>query len=397
MAKSSFQGLNLIRKDNQKNVISILKNCGSSSCTQLSSALSLSSVAMYNIMDDLRKKNIVKAMSDSNASIGRKPSLYTLNDLFGLFAAVDFSYAKIRFVFFDINGKRVFSHETEERGLLSVDDVYETIEEIKSALKNNNPHDLRLKCISIATPGRINRSTGYFWKAAKFKDCEHINLHKIFSESFNCPVEVKNDMYAALIGHKGTEPFSSARSALYFHVGNAAGAALVINGEIFEGENGYAGEFGSVTDYSDRTIITQISLGSMVMQYIKSTLESGSRDKLSLLGNIVDFTVENFVDKYLGNDETALNIADRSARIFAVTISNLVVMLDISTVIINGNLALLGDKYLKTLNEYVNNNEFSKKTICYFSPLREDATLLGLAEISVQSGIYAALDQPAEV
>lgn len=396
MAKSSFQGLSLIRKDNQKKVISILKNCGNSSCTQLSAALKLSNVALYNIMEDLRKKNIVKAMSDKSTIVGRKPSLYALNELFGLFAVVDYSSAKIKIDIFDINGNRMLSKETDERYLLSIDDVNESIDILKSMLKNKTLQGLPLKAICVSTPGRIDKNTGYFRIAAKFKDCEHINLYKIFSENFDCAVDVKNDMHVALIGHKSLEPLASARSALYFHIGESAGATLYINGEIYEGENGYAGEFGSVTDFSERALITQISLGSMVMQYIRRTLDSGSREKMSNLGNIVDFSKENFIERYLDNDETALDIADRSAKLLAIAISNLIVMLDLSTVIINGDLRLLGDKYLNALNDYVHANIFSKTTECCFSPLGDKAILLGAAETAVQTGIYAALDQPTD-
>ena len=396
MAKSSFQGLSLIRKDNQKKVISILKNCGNSSCAQLSATLNLSNVALYNIMEDLRKKNVVKAMSDKSTIVGRKPSIYALNELFGLFAVVDYSGTKIKTDVFDINGKSLLSEETEERYILSIDDVYESISTLKTMLKSKSLQGLPLKSICVSTPGRMDKNTGYFRIAAKFKDCTNINLYKIFSENFDCAVEVKNDMHVALIGHKSVEPLASARSALYFHIGESAGATLYINGEIYEGENGYAGEFGSVTDFSERALITQISLGSMVMQYIRRTLDSGSREKMLNLGNIVDFSKENFVERYLNDDETALDIADNSAKIFAIAISNLVVMLDLSTVIINGSLSLLGDKYLNALNGYVHANVFSKTTKCCFSPLGDKAILLGAAETAVQAGIYAALDQPDE-
>ena len=203
-------------------------------------------------------------------------------------------------------------------------------------------------------------------------------------------------MHVALIGHKSIKPFTSVRSALYFHIGESAGATLYINGEIYEGENGYAGEFGSTTDFSEHALIPQISLSSMAMRYVRRTLDSGSREKMLELGNIVDFSGENFVEKYLQGDETALDIADNSAKILAIAISNLVVMLDLSTVIINGNLSLLGDKYLDAVNEYVHANVFSKTTKCCFSPLGDKAILLGATEIAVQTGIYAALEQSDE-
>lgn len=396
MAKSSFKGLSLIRKDNQKKVVSILKKYGNASCAQLSSTLNLSNVALYNIMEDLRQKNIVKAMSDKSTIVGRKPSIYALNESFGLFAVVDYSSAKIRINVFDINGENLISEETDERYILSIDDVYESISILKSMLKNKKLLGLSLKAICVSTPGRINKNTGYFWVAAKFKDCANINLHKIFSENFDCAIDVKNDMHVALIGHKSIEPFASVRSALYFHIGESAGAALYINGEIYEGENGYAGEFGSMTDFSEHALIPQISLSSMAMRYVRRTLDSGSREKMLELGNIVDFSGENFVEKYLQGDETALDIADNSAKILAIAISNLVVMLDLSTVIINGNLSLLGDKYLDAVNEYVHANVFSKTTKCCFSPLGDKAILLGATETAVQTGIYAALEQSDE-
>lgn len=386
MAKSSFQGLSLIRKDNQKKVISILKAGGSCSCAQLNKTLPFSSVALYNVMDDLVKKNIVKSVADNKSNVGRKPSLYALNERFGLFAGVDYSSPRIKIDIFDIYGNSLISEQTDERFYLSIDDVKYSIDRLSSLLESKNLCDLQIKAVCICTPGRIDKETGYFWKAAKFIDCTKINLFNMFREKFDCPIVVKNDMHIALIGHKNIEPLNTTNSALYYHISESAGATLYINGEIFEGENGYAGEFGSVTDYDDTPLITEISLGSMIRRYLNLS-SSPENNKL------IDQSRDEFIQKFLADDENVVKTVDQAAKMLAVSISNIVVMLDITTVIINGNLSLLGDKYLERLNKYLNQNEFSKKTRCYFSPLKEKANYYGLVETAIQTGIYAALDE----
>ena len=378
MAKSNFQDLNRIRRKNQMDIFSLLRK-GEQSCVSLTESLNISKVAIYSVIDDLLGQNIIRIQSDQSSKIGRKPSLYSLNADFGLFAAVDFSEKYIAVDLFDIFGNVVEHQNAKNDNYLDKQDVYAVVDLLRDMERRRCNANYPLRCICIATPGRINRDTGYFWIAARFIDPKEINLEKIFTEAFDCRVIVKNDMNMAAIGINNHPDLIDIPNSLLLHIGSGIGAALFLNGKCYEGEHNAACEFGSTFLFNRESIISKLSYGKLVSDYMQIKGEAISE--------------EGFAELYLQNDETVEKIFDEYIATLSVAINNILVMLDISTVIFSGSICSFGEKFLDRLqNHYLRASHFLVQPHCMFSPLGDNAILAGCIETALTSGIKHILD-----
>lgn len=376
MAKPNFNDLNLIRRKNQMSVFSLLRN-GKQSCNSLIKVLDISKVSVYNVLEDLQSLNMIKAQSDQTAKLGRKPTLYSLNVRFGLFAAIDFSQERISVDLFDIFGK-VIEHKNAENDLcLDKSDIYAVVKLLREMAAVHCTEESPLRCICIATPGRIDKKTGYFWLAARFKKPQEINLEKIFHEAFDCCVIVKNDLNLAAAGINNHSNMSAVPNSLLLHIGNSIGASLYLNGKCYEGENNAACEFGSTLLFDGAPLTSKINLGTLLSEYQEIT------------GTPI--TLERFIESYRQSDPIVEKIFDEYISTLSIAIHNILVMIDISTVIFNGSICRFGDKFLNRLQNHLQSVCFFVQPHCMFSPLGKDAILAGCIETTLTAGINYAL------
>ena len=376
MEKSNFNDLNLIRRKNQLAVLSLLRK-DRQSCVTLKNSLNISSVAIYNILDDLLEKRLIKIESDQSAKIGRKPALYSLNAEFGFFAAVDFSQRFITAHLLDIYGNVVAQKSANNGHLLDKSDVLDLIHILQELKAAHCSEKSPLRCICISTPGRVKKDTGYFWIAARFINPTEINMENMFREYFDCPIIVKNDISLASIGINAHPSTEHIQNALLVHVGEGLGAALFLNGKNYEGENNAAGEFGSTLLLDHKGITSRFSIDYVLKQY--------SPDK--------PISEKEFARIYINGDPRAEELFDEYTSMLSVFINNILVILDISTIILSGNICTFGEKFLNRLqNTYLHSSHFLTQPRCIFSPLGERAILVGCMETAFNASILQILE-----
>ncbi len=383
MKKNTFDGLNRIRRKHQMKVFNLLRT-GDDTAAHLAQKLGLSKVSLYIILEELLQKNIITANAVKKVAVGRKPSLLSLNENYGYFAAVDFASGPIKIIIFNILGKIISEKYTEDKSYISMEDIQNTVDVLQEMLREHCIPRSELKQICICSPGRIDKKTGYFWIAAKFIDYTSINLEKIFSEAFGCNTTVKNDMHLALRGNGDYIAANGFDNVLYLYLGRAVGAGLFLNGKVHDGPTNAAGEFGSTVDFNGEPLPKQISLFGLVSQYVART--DGQKE----------MTEDAFVEKYKQEDALAVDIVNTATKKLAIAISNLISVLDIPVILIAGDLHKLGERFVNTLNEYLNNPFFYTPPRCILLDNGRAAMMHGCIDTAIEEGIHNALNDEIE-
>ena len=103
------------------------------------------------------------------------------------------------------------------------------------------------KAIGISTAGQVNTKEGYIiyanenmpgYTGTRWKD--------ILKTKYNVPVFVENDVNAAALGEGYVGIAKGKNDYLCLTYGTGVGGAIVINGEVYHGTSGSAGEFGAL-------------------------------------------------------------------------------------------------------------------------------------------------------
>lgn len=100
-----------------------------------------------------------------------------------------------------------------------------------------------VSAVGIGCPGSVNRSTGMVALTPNL-DLHHFPMGQALSSLLNLPVGVDNDANAAAWGEFCAGALQNTRNAVAITLGTGVGSGLILNGEIYDGQNGAAGEMG---------------------------------------------------------------------------------------------------------------------------------------------------------
>lgn len=201
-----------------------------------------------------------------------------------------------------------------------------------------------------------------------------VNAKEVLRADFDCEIVVENDSNLAAFAEAWKGSAVDVTDLVYIHSGNRTGSGLVINGSLFRGSNGAAGEIGAIHEVGWET--AQKHLHAV-------QLEDGS---------VVDREAV-FVAATRGS-ASALAAVRRFSEDLAIGVAALVLTVDPELVVIGGGNVRAGEVFLDPLRQRV-------ETLCIARPappilpsaLRERASItgaVGYAATTVRELLHAA-------
>ena len=165
----------------------------------------------------------------------------------GCFLGIDLGGTKIRLAIADNAGKIL-----QERALptpnVSIQNLLEQIESTTQDLLNeSNVHQHELISVGIGTPG-VAGDDGFLSLSPNVNGLDSIALVDELSKFFRCPIFADNDANLAALGELVAGSGVGLRSLVTISVGTGIGAGIILNGEIYRGHRGFAGEVAYLPD-----------------------------------------------------------------------------------------------------------------------------------------------------
>lgn len=366
-----------LRLENQLRIISLIRK-NPFYINEIAKYTGISVVACSTIIDELIKKNIViSKKSKKKKGKGRIPELISINKDYGISCVIDLSRKDIRIVMVDFSDEIVCERIVPNALFIENKHFSEITSQIKLMLKSPEVNDRPLLGICIASPGMIKQDTGEYFNAYRIQNFHNINLKTYFSNLFGVETSIYNDIKLACIAEKkaGTIP-SRINDVLYVRIGESSGTAMLINGKIYNGANGFSGEisiFNNVDELSSTTRTNKLyslwRTKSRILEVKKSNEKLNDGDELD---------IEEIVQDYINGDKETVEIIEESAKYNAISIIGYADFLDVEYVVVGGDITKFGESYRELLLHYVNlydAKEFRPRLI--FSSLGDDACLKG--------------------
>jgi len=162
-----------------------------------------------------------------------------------LYGAIDLGGTNVRAIVADLDGNIAGedSRLTEtQRGTEGV--FARMVESLEAAAAGARVADLR--GVGIASPGTVDVTRGVVSEASQLPDWHDVPLVEIMSRRLGVDVCLENDASAAALGEHRFGAGRGTRHMLYITVSTGVGGGIIIEGELYRGASGAAGELGHV-------------------------------------------------------------------------------------------------------------------------------------------------------
>jgi len=239
----------LVLKNSEAKVLECIRQFRPISRAHIAVKTGLSKPVVSQAVERLIREGIVRESKKGKSTLrgGKRPTLLEFNPNWKFVVGIDVGGSKIRAAITDLDGNMKHEIERKIHRIRFVDDL---VDQISSLLTDMKCHNYELLGIGVGVPGTCDRNTGKVRYIPAF-DLRDVPLKKILETKFNVPVFVENDVTLNALGEMWKGAARGLRNVLLVALGTGTGAGLILNGTLYTGARGMAGEIGYlVTDWS---------------------------------------------------------------------------------------------------------------------------------------------------
>lgn len=227
---------------------------------------------------------------------------------------------------------------------------------IRRLLKEAGAELSQVRGVGAAFPSFIDRETGRVVETSNIVCLNDLPARDMLSQRLELPVYLDNDANTAALAEHRMGAGRGHDNLIYATISTGIGGALILNGEIYHGMHGMAGEIGHMF-ISDTTgypcscgvtgCVESISSGMHMARYatdrIKEGLDSRILDHAGTLSNVDMVAVGRAL---LGGDSLALEVVNRGAEYLGRMFHSLNMIFDINVFLLGGGCMRLGKRFM---------------------------------------------------
>lgn len=375
-------------------ILEVIRKNGPISRTDISKVTELNIVTVSNYVNHYIKKGLVLEGELDESTGGRKPVLVELNPKAGYIVGVGLNMMSVVGVLVDLEINVVKELRRERLPENSESVISMMVDMAAEIIENSEIDKTKIAGVGVGVPGIIDeRGRTIRWpQTLGEKDLSVcLSIKDSFEKKLNIPTFVENDANAAVLGEKWLGLDRDVRHMVYMFSG--VGCGILINGEIYRGATGAAGELGIGNMKADREYVRKIStqLGRWGMDVgmvdaAKAVLEKGQKTMLSDLvqGQPDKLNFKHIIQAVREKDPTAVKIAEEAGANLGKKIAFLVNLLNPEIIVIGGGIEDCGAPLLDSIKTAVKDwsvEEASNQAKIIPSAFGENAVALGVVGI----------------
>src|SRR3954452_8482669 len=236
----------LLRTLNQGALMQRLRDDGPLSRAQLARDTGLSKPTVSQALAELEVAGLVRPVGPSAPSRGRTAMLYESDPTAGYVVGIDIGRAWIRVAVADLAGAVIARRDTANGAGTAGAVVRSAAREARAAVKQAGIGWKRVVHTVVGSPGVFDPTTGRLWHAPNLPDWSKPGLPDELRAALTPSTAIENDANLAAIGERDFGRGRDARNFIYLELGTGLGVGIVIDGELYRGARGAAGEVGYI-------------------------------------------------------------------------------------------------------------------------------------------------------
>jgi glucokinase len=206
----------------------------------------------------------------------------------------------------------------------------------------------------IGVPGIIDMETGMMMKSANLPGWSDYPVRDEIERRLGARVFLENDANVAALGEKWLGAARNVDNMAMVTLGTGIGGAIILNGKIFYGMNGMAGEFGHVTvepngvpcGCGNHGCAERYASATAVVRMAREAIESGQALELAKAASSdAEFGAKSIYNLALQGNEDAQRIFRRFGVALGILLADLVNVLNLDMFVIGGGVVSAWDAF----------------------------------------------------
>jgi glucokinase len=302
------------------------------------------------------------------------------------FVGIDLSGPAIRATVIEQDGKVVENFEAPKES----ERIVEQLSQLTNDLKSSRD---RIAAIGIAIPGLVNRHIDKVVTSRDLPATVSEDLHAEVTRATGLRVELENDANAAAYGEYKAGAGRGARDMFYVTIGQGIGGALILDGKLWTGASGFAGEVGHITIdpegiecvCGNTGCLETVASAPNIVRRAKDRLNRDNTSSLSKLAMNREFTAADMAHEARNGDDFSLMMIERTGKFIGTGVASVINLLNVERIVLGGGVMDAGELILNPIITEVKRRAFQpcfEATQIVAASLGADAIRLGAAMLA---------------
>ncbi|MNO24506.1 N-acetylglucosamine repressor [compost metagenome] len=353
---------------------------GPQSRADLSRLTGLSKPTVSSAITHLIGRGLVRETGRADNSQGRKATWLEFNTHCFYVAGVDLGASRIRMALADMGGQIVQYQQLAMPEGSMTETEFQTflVQSLEGLLKEYGVSWEKIKAAAIGIPGVVDPAGGEVsGLVSPLKGLENTLELANVTRLFPVPVITENDVnLAALAEHSLSGDAGGAGSLLYFSLGEGTGGGIIIDGQIYRGLGGGAGELANMRLSAGRLEDVLSAKGLLRL--------AGEQDKEpDHFSSEPGISAGRLFEEDRKGDPVAQSVMDAYCGLLAEAVTNICAVIAPDSIVLGGGLGSNGDVLLHRLESRLTGLDRNPRLTV--SSLRERDVVTGAIQIAVQN------------
>ena len=371
----------------ESQILALLSRRDGATIPQIAEALGISIGTATKYVGILLEEGALEDCGKTESVTGRRPHRYSLRANTGWFLGLEVNDRYVNVGLMDFQGNLREKRIVEGFSLESKGAFGRLCNILQRAIAVARENGYPIMGVCLAIPGRIDERTGesytYFYEPGKA-------LAIRLQGQLKLPISLFNDTRAMTVGEYIKGAGAGTQNMLMINVNWGLGMGIVMDGKVYAGKSGYAGELGHVYGFDNQILCrcgkrgcneTEIS-GQALQRNLVERIRAGESSILSqrVLESDKPLMLSEIMDAVAREDVLCIDVIEKIGILLGEKTSGLINLFNPELVVVGGELAMTGDYLLDPMRMAVNKHAIhlvSRDTRICRSALGMDAGIVG--------------------
>lgn len=390
-----------LREKNLSTILYCLREEAPTSRANLASLTQLNKSTVSSLTEELLAAGVIEDVGLAESDGGRPGKLLALNAPQNLSIGVEFAANLVSVVVTNLVGEiqarceAVVDHSEQEQMLQTA------VTLINKMLSTVVAQNGRVLGIGVALPGVVDGINGRLVYSPNLQ-WRQVAIRQYFESHFDYPINIENNANAAALGEHFFGAAQQIDDFIFVSVGKGIGAGLFLNGDLFHGVRGMAGEIGQAHVVQGQAWLMEqdgrrwdsFANKPALLTLVQDGLDGRQQTVLrEWIGDERPLTLQLINRAAVAEDVFALNCLKEVGERIGLGIANLIHFIDPALILLGGEMAAVGTHLLPHIASITQQSDLIEREYpvkVALSQFREDAILIGASTLMIQM----ALNEP---